>query len=431
MKLIHCADLHLDSRMSTHLSEEMARERRQELVGTWLRLLEYAVQHQVEAILIAGDLFDTPVVSRTTGHAVLESIAAHPDITFFYLKGNHDTDSFLNQADTKPANLCTFQDTWRQYRLRDHIVIAGREFGSSGVLNAMAAGNLRLQEEDINLVLLHGQVNASRAAEEASAEQIHLPAYAHQGIDYLALGHVHQYQEGMLDGRGIWCYPGCLEGRGFDECTRHGFVLLDIDEQAHQIRRQLVDISARHLWTIRLDVSGSTSSMAALPRIRAALSLLSGMPTADSGAAGLSDEEVQAILSAGAGVRMRPQDLVKLVLSGELSMEAEFNADFLETQLSPMFYYLRTVDETHRRADPQAYRFDKSLKGAFVRSLEQDETLDEDMRARVMEAGLRLLRGESIEGCRCGTGSGDMARHDAAFAAGDGRRIVQNEINQL
>ena len=31
MKLIHCADLHLDSRMSTHLGDAAARERRQEL----------------------------------------------------------------------------------------------------------------------------------------------------------------------------------------------------------------------------------------------------------------------------------------------------------------------------------------------------------------------------------------------------------------
>ena len=60
MKLIHCADLHLDSRMSTHLGDAAARERRQELLGTWLRLVAYAEQHQVRAILIAGDLFDRP-----------------------------------------------------------------------------------------------------------------------------------------------------------------------------------------------------------------------------------------------------------------------------------------------------------------------------------------------------------------------------------
>ena len=32
-----------------------------------------------------------------------------------------------------------------------------------------------------------------------------------------------------MDSRGIYCYPGCLEGRGFDECEQKGFVVLDID----------------------------------------------------------------------------------------------------------------------------------------------------------------------------------------------------------
>ena len=33
MKLIHCADLHLDSPLSAHLTREQAKERRQELLG--------------------------------------------------------------------------------------------------------------------------------------------------------------------------------------------------------------------------------------------------------------------------------------------------------------------------------------------------------------------------------------------------------------
>ena len=71
MKIIHCADLHLDSRLNTHLDEKRAQERRQELLGTWLRLLEYASKQQVSAILISGDMFDTAAVSGTTANAVI------------------------------------------------------------------------------------------------------------------------------------------------------------------------------------------------------------------------------------------------------------------------------------------------------------------------------------------------------------------------
>ena len=42
------------------------------------------------------------------------------------------------------------------------------------------------------------------------------------------------------------------------------------------------------------------------------------------------------------------------------------------------------------------YQHDKSLKGAFVHSVEEDTTLDEETQAAVIEAGLRLLRGEEL-----------------------------------
>lgn len=397
MKLIHCADLHLDSPMGTHLSATEARERREELLGTWLRLVTYAAQHQVRAVLIAGDLFDTPAVRSTTAHAVLESVRTHPEISFFYLKGNHDTDSFLNQAEALPENLHTFQDTWRKYRLTDHIVIAGREFGGSGTLNELAAKTLRLEEGDVNIVLLHGQICENSGQEGGSTETIRLSDYAHQSIDYLALGHVHQYQTGEVDGRGHWCYPGCLEGRGFDECTRHGFVLLDIDEEQHQLKSQLVDISQRHLWTVPLDISGCSSSMEVVRRARAELSLLTGTPSTEAELKEIPAERIESILAAGAGVRMRPQDLVKLVLQGTLSMEAELNLHFMNTQLASMFYFLQIVNETRRTLDLRAYQQDKSLKGSFIHSVEGDETLDESMKATVIEAGLRLLRGEALE----------------------------------
>ena len=37
MKLIHCADLHLDARMEASLPREKARERRQEVMRTFTR----------------------------------------------------------------------------------------------------------------------------------------------------------------------------------------------------------------------------------------------------------------------------------------------------------------------------------------------------------------------------------------------------------
>ena len=82
--------------------------------------------------------------------------------------------------------------------------------------------------DQCNIVVLHGQESEYSARDKA--EIIHLTALKNKGIDYLALGHTHSYKKERLDARGVYCYPGCLEGRGFDECGEHGFVMLDIDE---------------------------------------------------------------------------------------------------------------------------------------------------------------------------------------------------------
>ncbi|MEE1050917.1 MAG: metallophosphoesterase, partial [Lachnospiraceae bacterium] len=58
LKIIHCADLHLDSGMETRLSPDQAALRRSELLASFLRLVEYAAEEQVAAILLCGDLFD-------------------------------------------------------------------------------------------------------------------------------------------------------------------------------------------------------------------------------------------------------------------------------------------------------------------------------------------------------------------------------------
>lgn len=400
MKIIHCADLHLDSRLNANLDSKKAEERRQELLGTWLRLLEYAKSHQVSAILISGDMFDTQAVSTTTANTILSSIKAHPEMVFFYLKGNHDADSFLNRAELLPENLYTFNDSWRMYRLSGDIVVSGRElsssFGGAKLPENWAARTLNLRDEDYNIVMLHGQVVTTHGSLQDEDEEIHLGDYSGKNIDYMALGHVHKYMSGQLDGRGIWCYPGCLEGRGFDECSKHGFILLDIDEETHKIKRQLVDIGKRHMWNIPVDVTGLESSMDILKRVKVQLDVLSGTPSQSEELKNISQDAIREIVENSGGRRLHKDDMVKLLLTGELELEAEKNLNFIDSQLSDLFYFIKVEDSTSRRVDYQVYENDRSLKGEFIRSVRDEGQLDENIKPEVIEAGIRLLMGESV-----------------------------------
>ena len=56
MKIIHCADLHLDSNMTSNLSREQAKQRKAELLATFERMIAYAKDNSVKAVIIAGPL---------------------------------------------------------------------------------------------------------------------------------------------------------------------------------------------------------------------------------------------------------------------------------------------------------------------------------------------------------------------------------------
>ena len=154
MKIIHCADLHLDSKMNANLSADKAKERKAELLNTFVRMLEYASEYDVEAVLIAGDMFDTKNISATTKNTILSNIKKYSHINFYYLKGNHDFDNFLSGVEVVPENLKLFSSSWRSYEEGD-IVITGLELSKDN--NATSVMSLMLDPDKFNIVMLHGQ----------------------------------------------------------------------------------------------------------------------------------------------------------------------------------------------------------------------------------------------------------------------------------
>ena len=362
MKIIHCADLHLDSKMTANLSKEQAKQRRNEILNTFTRMIDYASVHEVEAVLIAGDLFDTRRISAAAAGVVMDAIAMHPDITFFYLKGNHDSESFLMRYETVPDNLKLFSDTWTTYRLGG-IVVAGLELCPFN--QALAYHSLVLDHDDYNIVMLHGQERAY--ATKDKAEVIAFSELKNKNIDYLALGHIHSFKHAPLDARGEWCYSGCLEGRGFDECGPKGFVLLDIEEASHHVNKQFIPFASRTLETVGVDVSDCMTTQEAA-------------------------EQVKKVLDAG---RYSSRSLIKLVLKGACRVESEFQTEYLTEKFSGGYYFFKTEDETTVRIDYRDYAKDESLKGEFIRMVLASELSGQE-KSDVIRTGIAALSGEEL-----------------------------------
>ena len=205
MKLIHCSDLHLDSPLGSNFTPEKARVRSAELRAAFARLVDFAIAEQVDAVLIAGDLFDSTCVSAHTAAFVAEQIGRAKDVTFFCLRGNHDSSRDLFDALALPSNLKIFGSDWTGYDC-GNVRITGIEPDRQSWETCF--DTLALPEDRFNILMLHGQIST-----QPGRELIPLPMLKNKHIDYLALGHIHSYQEGKLDDRGIYCYSGCPEGR--------------------------------------------------------------------------------------------------------------------------------------------------------------------------------------------------------------------------
>ncbi len=349
MKIIHTGDLHLDSVMETNFDSNTATERRGELLITFGRMVKYADEVGARVFLIAGDLFDTSTPSLACEKYVMQCIAEHPEIDFLVLGGNHTGEW---TPENPPANFLTFPArTFRYYRY-GNVVIGGTE-------NNAAYHDLKLSPEDINIVMLHGQL--SDAITDLSV--VNLRLWKDRNIDYLALGHVHRSQKDKLDDRGTWAYCGTPEGRGFDEVGTKGFILLETSEKT--VNASFIPFARRTIHQIAVDITRLFSQR------------------------DIENATHEAIKNIPA------DDIVRVVLRGVASPELYIDMRQLHASISDKFYFSAVQNEANVSLRPDSYEHDKSLKGEFVRTVMKSGLPRADIE-RIIRCGIQALEGGDI-----------------------------------
>ena len=416
VRLIHTADLHLDSAFSSRFSKEEAEERRRNLLIAWNKLLQYGIERKVQAILISGDLFDSPVVSRSTMEIFLSSIRKNPEISFFYLRGNHDTKNTFRFRDDLPKNLFLFSKEGKKYRLKEKLVLLGQEFygterrnefpeepygterrsefpeesyGTESLLELpefpeepeelveeelLSPSSAKdavqsiwnLKEEDCNILMLHGALREG-GPEVQNEQGISLKQLSRYPIHYLALGHIHKREEGKY-GSLNYIYPGCLQGRGFDEEGEKGFYYLEIEEETKEIKAEFVPLKEGEFRIIPLFLSEEDGTLDAEEKIRESL----------------KKEGAEA------------KDSVRIILKGEKRAGEERNLRYLEKQLEEEYAYIEIKEETKLKLRKEEFIHEKGLKGEFLRMVCESESLSEEEKEKLMILGIGLLQGEEL-----------------------------------
>ena len=345
MKIIHCADIHFGAPINS-FPKNISEERKREVRYTFSRMVEFAKEKGVKVIMLSGDVFDREKPFKKDVDFFYGEIEKNPDIDFLYLRGNHDNEGERREF----PNLKTFSTAWQSYAYGD-VVISGIELAPENA--ASLYSTLSLDEKKKNIVMLHGQVGG----------EINLTKLRDKNIDYLALGHIHQYGEGRIDGRGMYAYSGCLEGRGFDETGVKGFVVLDVEDK---LSYAFTPFSLRCIERVELEVDGlhEGGEMARLARSK---------------------------------IAFKKENIYRIELVGEVDADVDNFAEDVERYLERDCAYLSVKDRTKKKIDYTAYEGDNSLKGEFVRSVQASRDYTEEEKAQIIAYGLKALAGREVD----------------------------------
>jgi DNA repair exonuclease SbcCD nuclease subunit len=202
IRLLHTADVHL-GRAFGYLGEHARQQHQQRLLHTFERLIKTARQQDCQAILIAGDLFDSPRVARKwVDHAI--DLLGNAGMPVVIIPGNHDPAEqhpFQERALPCPVYFLLRAERFELHEL-DLCLIAcpagtAREWG--GLLRRDSA------RAPLQVALVHGSMPTPNSRGELTPEMI-----SASQLDYIALGDWHSPQDFSRDGVACW-YSGAPE----------------------------------------------------------------------------------------------------------------------------------------------------------------------------------------------------------------------------
>ncbi|MBI9013927.1 MAG: metallophosphoesterase [Clostridiales bacterium] len=258
IRLLHISDVHINKSFAT--KDEVLRHRMQRaVIRSFQNAITYCISNDLDALMIAGDLFDSQQVSLKDGELVkdaFEQLKKH-DIKVFYASGNHDFthyDSKIRHLDY-PSNVKTFfGDDVKTYELHDRI--------THDIYKVVGCGHV-MQHESRPLIenfpvgkhigLAHSMVASPiTKGDEGDYLPSTIDTLTSKGYLYFALGHIHQ--NGPIDKHETIYYAGALQGLNSNETGVKGGNLVTINDG--QVDVKFVALAVMSFEKMDIDITG-------------------------------------------------------------------------------------------------------------------------------------------------------------------------------
>lgn len=349
IKILHAADLHLDSTFAS-VGEEETAFLREELLTTPNKIAQLCEAEKCDILLLAGDIFDGTYTRRSV--IALKNALEQANVPTFISPGNHD--------------FCSSDSPWIRESWPSVVHIFKTPHIESVALPQLdcriyGAGFISMDcpplledfyaegREHCHIGVLHGDpTRADSPYNPVTLAQLHKC-----GLDYLALGHIHK--TGQLRAERTLCaWPGCPMGRGFDETEEKGVLLVTLGDRAEA---RFVALDTPRFHDLRLEVQTTAASA-----LDAAL-----------GAVGNRDH-------------------YRITLTGT---SEKLDLQALKAQFS-RFVNLRLLDETQLPVDIWSSVGEDSLEGVFFAKLQESYAQGDESAYLAAQIARKILDGSEV-----------------------------------
>lgn len=257
MKIMHVADLHLGCRMYG------SQQREEDFYDALGKVGKIAKDENVDAVLIAGDMFDTAKPPARAVCVLSELVAdmRTRGVDVLGIEGNHDA-----TEDNYWLRVCGIEplDGSPYYNSLNGVRVAGfNHRPTERLLDEMEsfANDCETRGEKWPVVALHiGLAEmGSGFNPDASALQL-VPLLKRIGCRYLAMGHIHIPMEQFFDGISF-VQPGSLELKSIDEPSAKLVEIVEIDDDG-TVRQKQVPYQTRNVVHVSIQTDDDVAKLA-------------------------------------------------------------------------------------------------------------------------------------------------------------------------
>ena len=269
VRFLHCSDIHLDTPFAG-LTAEKSEERRRDLRASFMRLMEYIRDREVDVVLISGDLFDTAYATNNTAEILIREFRNCPKTRFVIAPGKHDAyeNNPIYASHRLPENCYVFSDSglcrfdFQEFNLT--------VYGWAFMTDTLPACPLHDRTVDdvsrINVVCGYGDLNGAVDSDLCPIPKTDLKKFV---ADYYALGSRHDFSDFRREAGSTYSYCGSLECIGFEEPGLGGANAFMIEYDDGNLSIDVKHMSFGHVrfLTERIDITGVSANNEIVNRI--------------------------------------------------------------------------------------------------------------------------------------------------------------------